>query len=114
LVLNGNEIGGGSIRIHNGNIQRKVFKILGLSEKESNDQFGFLINSFKYGAPPHGGIAIGFDRLVAILNGQESIRDFIAFPKNNQGKDIMLNSPSSISKEQLEELDLKINNPKNK
>ena len=114
LVLNGNEIGGGSIRIHNGNIQRKVFKILGLSEKESNDQFGFLINSFKYGAPPHGGIAIGFDRLVAILNGNESIRDFIAFPKNNQGKDIMLNSPSSISKEQLEELGLKINKPYNK
>ena len=114
LVLNGNEIGGGSIRIHNENIQRKVFKILGLSEKESNDQFGFLINSFKYGAPPHGGIAIGFDRLVAILNGNESIRDFIAFPKNNQGKDIMLNSPSSISKEQLEELGLKINKPNNK
>ena len=114
LVLNGNEIGGGSIRIHNENIQRKVFKILGLSERESNDQFGFLINSFKYGAPPHGGIAIGFDRLVAILNGNESIRDFIAFPKNNQGKDVMLNSPSSISKEQLEELDLKINKPDNK
>ena len=114
LVLNGNEIGGGSVRIHNGNIQRKVFKILGLSEKESNDQFGFLLNSFKYGAPPHGGIAIGFDRLVAILNGNESIRDFIAFPKNNQGKDIMLNSPSSISKEQLEELGLKINKPNNK
>ena len=114
LVLNGNEIGGGSIRIHNGSIQRKVFKILGLSDKESNDQFGFLINSFKYGAPPHGGIAIGFDRLVAILNGNESIRDFIAFPKNNQGKDIMLNSPSSISKEQLEELGLKINKPNSK
>ena len=114
LVLNGNEIGGGSIRIHDENIQRKVFKILGLSDKESNDQFGFLINSFKYGAPPHGGIAIGFDRLVAILNGSESIRDFIAFPKNNQGKDIMLNSPSSISNEQLEELDLKINKPNNK
>ena len=108
LVLNGNEIGGGSIRIHNENIQRKVFKILGLSEKESNDQFGFLLNSFKYGAPPHGGIAIGFDRLVATLNGHESIKDFIAFPKNNQGKDIMLNSPSSVSKEQLEELDLKL------
>ena len=114
LVLNGNEIGGGSIRIHNGSIQRKVFKILGLSDKESNDQFGFLLNSFKYGAPPHGGIAIGFDRLVSILNGNESIRDFIAFPKNNQGKDIMLNSPSSISKEQLEELGLKINKPYNK
>ena len=114
LVLNGNEIGGGSIRIHNENIQRKVFKILGLSEKESNDQFGFLMNSFKYGSPPHGGIAIGFDRLVAILNGNESIRDFIAFPKNNQGKDIMLNSPSSISNEQLEELGLKINKPNNK
>ena len=114
LVLNGNEIGGGSIRIHNENIQRKVFKVLGLSEKESNDQFGFLINSFKYGAPPHGGIAIGFDRLVAILNGNESIRDFIAFPKNNQGKDIMLNSPSSISKEQLEELGLKFNKTNNK
>ena len=112
LVLNGNEIGGGSIRIHKENIQRKIFKILGLSDKSSNDQFGFLINSFKYGAPPHGGIAIGFDRLVAILNGQESIRDFISFPKNNQGKDIMLNSPSPISREQLEELNLKLNNPK--
>ena len=112
LVLNGNEIGGGSIRIHKENIQRKIFKILGLSDKSSNDQFGFLINSFKYGAPPHGGIAIGFDRLVAILNGQESIRDFISFPKNNQGKDIMLNSPSPISREQLEELSLKLNNPK--
>ena len=111
LVLNGNEIGGGSIRIHKENIQRKIFKILGLSDKASNDQFGFLINSFKYGAPPHGGIAIGFDRLVAILNGQDSIRDFIAFPKNNQGKDIMLNSPSSISREQLEELSLKFNKP---
>ena len=114
LVLNGNEIGGGSIRIHNENIQRKIFKILGLSEKESNDQFGFLINSFKYGAPPHGGIAIGFDRLVAILNGNESIRDFIAFPKNNQGKDIMLNSPSTVSEKQLEELNLKFNKPINK
>ena len=114
LVLNGNEIGGGSIRIHDENIQKRIFKILGLSEKESNDQFGFLINSFKYGAPPHGGIAIGFDRLVAILNGQESIRDFIAFPKNNQGKDIMLDSPSSISNEQLEELNLKLNKSKNK
>jgi aspartyl-tRNA synthetase len=114
LVLNGNEIGGGSIRIHNKNVQRKIFKILGLSDKESNDQFGFLMDSFKYGAPPHGGIAIGFDRLVAILNGQESIRDFIAFPKNNQGKDIMLNSPSSVGKEQLEELNLKINKSKNK
>jgi aspartyl-tRNA synthetase len=114
LVLNGNEIGGGSIRIHNKNVQRKIFKILGLSDKESNDQFGFLMDSFKYGAPPHGGIAIGFDRLVAILNGQESIRDFIAFPKNNQGKDIMLNSPSSVGKEQLEELNLKLNKSKNK
>jgi len=114
LVLNGNEIGGGSIRIHNENIQRKVFKILGLSEKESNDQFGFLINSFRYGAPPHGGIAIGFDRLVAILNGNESIRDFIAFPKNNQGKDIMLNSPSTVSDKQLKELNLKFNKPNNK
>ena len=112
LVLNGNEIGGGSIRIHKEKIQKKIFKILGLSEKSSNDQFGFLINSFRYGAPPHGGIAIGFDRLVAILNGQESIRDFISFPKNNQGKDIMLNSPSPISQEQLEELSLKLNKPK--
>ncbi len=114
LVLNGNEIGGGSIRIHDENIQRKIFKILGLSEKESNDQFGFLLNSFKYGAPPHGGIAIGFDRLVAVLNGNESIRDFIAFPKNNQGKDIMLNSPSTVSDKQLKELNLKFNKPNNK
>ena len=108
LVLNGNEIGGGSIRIHDENIQRKIFKILGLSEKESNDQFGFLINSFKYGAPPHGGIAIGFDRLVAILNGNESIRDFIAFPKNNQGRDVMIEAPSEIDQTQLDELEISL------
>ena len=106
LVLNGNEIGGGSIRIHDKNIQALIFKHLGFSEKQAKEQFGFLMNAFEYGAPPHGGIALGLDRLVAILDGNESIKDYIAFPKNNSGKDIMIDAPSSISKEQLDELSL--------
>jgi len=106
LVLNGNEIGGGSIRIHDKNIQALMFKHLGFSEKQAKEQFGFLMNAFEYGAPPHGGIALGLDRLVAILDGNESIKDYIAFPKNNSGKDIMIDAPSSISKEQLDELSL--------
>ena len=109
LVLNGNEIGGGSIRIHEKKIQEKMFNLLGFSEKEAKDQFGFLMNAFEYGAPPHGGIALGFDRLVAILDGHESIKEYIAFPKNNSGKDVMINAPSKIDSTQLEELSLKIN-----
>ena len=94
LVINGNEVGGGSIRIHDGDLQAKIFDLLGLTLEEANTQFGFLMNAFKYGAPPHGGIAFGFDRLVAILSGEETIRDFIAFPKNNSGRDIMIDAPS--------------------
>ena len=108
LVINGNEIGGGSIRINSSDIQKKIFTLLGFSEEEANNQFGYLIDSFKYGAPPHGGIALGLDRLVAIIGGQEIIRDFIAFPKNNSGKDLMINSPSEISNDQLNELKLKM------
>jgi len=106
LVINGVEIGGGSIRIHDSAIQRKMFKVLGFSDKEANEQFGFLLNAFKYGAPPHGGVAFGFDRWVALFGGQDSIRDFIAFPKNNSGREVMLNTPASISDEQLKELRL--------
>ena len=108
LVLNGNEIGGGSIRIHDKKIQALMLKHLGFSDKDAIEQFGFLMNAFEYGAPPHGGIAFGLDRLVAILGGQESIRDFIAFPKNNSGRDVMINSPSKLDTEQLDELNLKI------
>lgn len=108
MVLNGNEIGGGSIRIHNRDLQKKMFGILGMSEEEAQSQFGFLMDAFEYGAPPHGGIAFGFDRLVAILGGKESIRDFIAFPKNNAGRDIMIDAPASIDQVQLDELNLRI------
>ena len=107
LVINGNEVGGGSIRIHDGDLQAKIFDLLGLTLEEANTQFGFLMNAFKYGAPPHGGIAFGFDRLVAILSGEETIRDFIAFPKNNSGRDIMIDAPSRLDKLQLKELFLK-------
>nr|WP_321405305.1 aspartate--tRNA ligase [uncultured Carboxylicivirga sp.] len=106
LVINGIEIGGGSIRIFNDELQHKMFKILGFSEEEAEAQFGFLMNAFKYGAPPHGGVAFGFDRLVALFAGIDSIRDVIAFPKNNSGRDVMIDSPSPISKEQLEELNI--------
>ncbi len=106
LVLNGSEIGGGSIRIHNKKVQQKMFKILGFTEEEAKAQFGFLMDAFEYGAPPHGGIAFGFDRLVALMGGKESIRDFIAFPKNNAGRDLMIDAPSRISQEQLQELQL--------
>ena len=107
LILNGNEIGGGSIRIHDSQLQKKMFSLLGFSEKKSKEQFGFLTDAFKYGAPPHGGIAIGLDRLVAILGGSETIRNFIAFPKNNSARDIMIDAPSKLEKDQLEELNLK-------
>lgn len=106
LVLNGNEIGGGSIRIHDREIQSKMFSVLGFSPEEAQAQFGFLMDAFEYGAPPHGGIAFGFDRLVALLGGSETIRDFIAFPKNNAGRDLMINSPAQIDGLQLEELGL--------
>jgi aspartyl-tRNA synthetase len=113
LVLNGNEIGGGSIRIHEKEMQQKMLSLLGFSEDEARKQFGFLMDAFEYGAPPHGGIAFGLDRLVAILGGQESIRDFIAFPKNNAGRDLMIDAPSTIDDEQLKELSLAINRQKN-
>ena len=107
LVINGNEIGGGSIRIHNKSVQEQMFNCIGFTKKEAEEQFGFLMNAFQYGAPPHGGIAFGLDRLVAILGGSETIRDFIAFPKNNAGRDVMIDTPSKISEEQLKELKLK-------
>ena len=106
LVLNGNEIGGGSIRIFDRELQAQMFELLGFSPEEAEAQFGFLMNAVKYGAPPHGGLAFGFDRLVAILDGNEVIRDYIAFPKNNSGRDVMIDAPATISKEQLDELSL--------
>ena len=109
LVLNGNEIGGGSIRIYDKDLQSKMFALLGFSPEEAEAQFGFLMNAFRYGAPPHGGLAFGFDRLVAILDGNEVIRDYIAFPKNNSGRDVMIDAPSQISQDQLDELYLKVN-----
>lgn len=108
LVLNGNEIGGGSIRIHNKETQAKMFDYLGFTPEEAKAQFGFLMDAFQYGAPPHGGIAFGLDRLVAILGGQETIRDFIAFPKNNSGRDVMIDAPATIDQVQLEELSLQL------
>jgi aspartyl-tRNA synthetase len=104
LVINGTEIGGGSIRIHNKELQQKMFSVLGFTPEDAQSQFGFLMNAFEYGAPPHGGIAFGFDRLCAMFGGSESIRDYIAFPKNNAGRDVMIDSPSEIAEEQLKEL----------
>ncbi len=108
LVMNGNEIGGGSIRIHDKDMQATMFKHLGFTEEEAKAQFGFLMDAFQYGAPPHGGLAFGLDRLVAILGGQETIRDFIAFPKNNSGRDVMIDAPAPIDDAQLNELSLKL------
>jgi len=108
MVLNGNEIGGGSIRIFQRDLQEKMFAALGMDEEEQQHKFGFLLGAFEYGAPPHGGIAFGFDRLCAILGGSESIRDFIAFPKNNSGRDVMLDAPSSIDTKQFDELQIKL------
>jgi aspartyl-tRNA synthetase len=114
LVLNGNEIAGGSIRIHNSDLQAKMFKVLGISEKEAEEKFGFLMNAFKYGAPPHGGIAFGFDRLVMLFAGESSIRDVMAFPKTTSGLSLMDDSPSEVSEEQLRELHIKIDDSKDK
>ena len=106
IVLNGTEIGGGSIRIFQRGLQEKMFAALGMSKEESQEKFGFLLGAFEYGAPPHGGIAFGFDRLCALLGGQETIRDFIAFPKNNSGRDVLLDAPSVIDEKQMKELGL--------
>ena len=104
MVINGVEIGGGSIRIHDKKLQQIMFNALGFTEEEAKKQFGFLMDAFEFGAPPHGGIAFGFDRLCAMFGGSDSIRDYIAFPKNNSGRDVMIDTPSTISIEQLDEL----------
>jgi aspartyl-tRNA synthetase len=114
LVINGVEIGGGSIRIHDRSVQQRMFNILGFSEEEAQRQFGFLLEAFTYGAPPHGGIAFGFDRLCALFGGTESIRDYIAFPKNNAGRDVMIDTPSQIHKSQLDELGITVLSKKKK
>lgn len=108
LVLNGNEIGGGSIRIYDKELQSQMFELLGFTPEQAQEQFGFLMNAFQYGAPPHGGIAFGFDRLVSILDGSETIRDYIAFPKNNSGRDVMIDAPSPIDQSQLDELEISL------
>ena len=112
MVINGVEIGGGSIRIHNKDLQAKMFEILGFTKEDAQNQFGFLMNAFEYGAPPHGGLAFGFDRLCSLFGGSDSIRDFIAFPKNNAGRDVMIDSPSMISDEQLNELHILVKETK--
>jgi aspartyl-tRNA synthetase len=111
FVCNGTELGGGSIRIHDAQLQQTIFKCLGFTPEQAEAQFGFLINAFKYGAPPHGGLAFGFDRLCSLFGGSESIRDYIAFPKNNAGRDVMLDGPSEVAPEQLEELYLSLVKP---
>ncbi|MCC7231697.1 MAG: aspartate--tRNA ligase [Bacteroidia bacterium] len=111
MVINGVEVGGGSVRIHNRNLQQKMFALLGFSETEAVTQFGFLMNAFEYGAPPHGGIAFGFDRICALFGGADSIRDFIAFPKNNSGRDVMIDSPAPLSTDQLKELGIAVPEP---
>ena len=108
MVINGVEVGGGSIRIHDSQLQAKIFKILGFTPEKAQAQFGFLMNAFKYGAPPHGGLAYGLDRWVSLFAGLDSIRDCIAFPKNTSGRDVMLDAPSYLAQEQLEELTLQV------
>ena len=112
FVLNGTELGGGSIRIHNADMQSRMFEVLGISKEDAEYKFGFIINAFKFGAPPHGGLAFGFDRVCALFGGQDTIRDYIAFPKNNQGRDVMIDSPSYIDSEQMDELFLRSTAPK--
>jgi len=114
FVLNGTELGGGSIRIHQADVQKRMFEVLGISSEEADYKFGFIINAFKFGAPPHGGLAFGFDRICALFGGQETIRDFIAFPKNNMGRDVMLDAPSAIDDSQMDELFLKSVAPEKK
>ena len=114
LVINGWEVGGGSIRIHDRTLQNRMFDLLGFSEEEAKEQFGFLLDAFEYGAPPHGGIAFGLDRLCAIFGGSDSIRDYMAFPKNTSGRDIMIDSPSAIDQEQLKDLGLTVTNSQEK
>ncbi|MFM9052126.1 MAG: aspartate--tRNA ligase, partial [Bacteroidota bacterium] len=109
MVINGVEVGGGSVRIHDKALQQQMFEVLGFSKEEAQQQFGFLMNAFEYGAPPHAGIAFGFDRLCSLFGGADSIRDYIAFPKNNSGRDVMIDSPSVISREQLKELGISVN-----
>lgn len=111
FVLNGTELGGGSIRIHEAAVQQRMFEVLGISKEDADYKFGFIINAFKFGAPPHGGLAFGFDRVCALFGGQESIRDFIAFPKNNMGRDMMIDAPSKIDAVQMEELFLRSTAP---
>jgi aspartyl-tRNA synthetase len=106
MVINGVEVGGGSIRIHDRKLQARMFELLGFSDEDAKSQFGFLMNAFEFGAPPHGGIAFGFDRLCSLFGGSETIRDYIAFPKNNMGRDVMIDAPSAISLEQKKELGL--------
>jgi aspartyl-tRNA synthetase len=108
LVINGVEIGGGSIRIHDRQLQQKMFATLGFTPEQAEYQFGFLMNAFRYGAPPHGGLALGFDRLCSMFAGLDSIRDVIAFPKNNSGRDVMIDSPSTIADDQLKELGIEV------
>ena len=108
LVINGTEIGGGSIRIHNKDLQEKMFSVLGFTKEEAQNQFGFLMNAFEFGAPLHGGIAYGFDRLCALFGGSDGIRDYIAFPKNNAGRDTMIDSPSKIAEAQMKELGIRL------
>ncbi len=108
FVLNGTELGGGSIRIHNADVQKRMFEILGIGEQEAEEKFGFIIHAFQYGAPPHGGLAFGFDRVCALFGGSDSIRDYIAFPKNNQARDVMIDSPSVIDQSQLDELSIDV------
>ena len=113
MVCNGVEVGGGSIRIHDPKLQNKMFTILGFTEEKAQEQFGFLMNAFKYGAPPHGGLAYGLDRWVSLFAGLDSIRDCIAFPKNTSGRDVMLDAPGNLDKKQLDELCLELNVPNN-
>jgi aspartyl-tRNA synthetase len=109
MVINGVEVGGGSVRIYNKQLQAKMFELLGFTDEEAQHQFGFLMNAFEFGAPPHAGIAFGFDRLCSLFGGADSIRDFIAFPKNNSGRDVMIDAPSTIDDKQLKELNIKLN-----